>query len=96
MHRARRLTVLACSGLLLTATACTHAGSSSQDAKASAANSGSSESKDGSGLSLTEAVGKLKVAPESRAGYERAKFKLWIDEDHDGCDARLICTLRLR
>lgn len=88
MHHAHRLTVLACSGLLLTATACPHAGSPTGDTKASAASSGSSESKGGSGLSLTEAVGKLKVARESRAGYERAKFKLWIDDDHDGCDTR--------
>ncbi|WP_344319770.1 HNH endonuclease family protein, partial [Streptomyces yatensis] len=50
--------------------------------------SGWSESKGGSGLSLTEKVGKLKVARESRAGYEREKFKLWVDEDHDGCDTR--------
>ncbi len=30
----------------------------------------------------------LKVARESRAGYNRDKFKLWVDADGDGCDAR--------
>ncbi|MEE4597394.1 HNH endonuclease family protein [Streptomyces sp. DSM 41524] len=49
---------------------------------------GSSERRNGSGLSLAEAIGKLKVARESRAGYVREKFKLWVDDDHDGCDTR--------
>ncbi|MFI0779355.1 HNH endonuclease family protein [Streptomyces sp. NPDC021212] len=71
MHRTRCLRALACFALLLTVTACTHAGSSPNDAKASAASSGSSEGKNGSELSLTEAIGKLKVARESRVGYER-------------------------
>ncbi|WP_435846646.1 HNH endonuclease family protein [Streptomyces chrestomyceticus] len=30
----------------------------------------------------------LKVARESRAGYNRDKFKLWVDADRDGCNAR--------
>ncbi|MGW7601479.1 HNH endonuclease family protein [Streptomyces antimycoticus] len=88
MHRARRLTVLACSGLLLAATACTHTDSSSDDAKTPAVSPGASEGKVGSGLPLTGAIGKLKAARESRTGYEREKFKLWVDEDHDGCDTR--------
>lgn len=88
MHRARRLTVLACSSLLLAATACTHPDSSSDDAKTPTVNPGASEGKDGSELPLTEAIGKLKAARESRTGYEREKFKLWVDEEHDGCDTR--------
>jgi hypothetical protein len=87
MHCACSLTVLACSGLLLAATACTHADSSPADAT-SAASPGPSEGKDGNGQSLNEAIGKLTTARESRTGYERAKFKLWVDEDHDGCDTR--------
>ncbi|MEU8874030.1 hypothetical protein AB0D24_23250 [Streptomyces javensis] len=88
MHRARRLTVLACSRLPLAATACTHPDSSSGDAKTPAVSPGASDGKDGSGLPLTQAIGKLKAARESRTGYEREKFKLWVDEDHDGCDTR--------
>ncbi|WP_326623309.1 hypothetical protein [Streptomyces decoyicus] len=39
-------------------------------------------------LRLTDAIGRLKVARESRCGYERDKFRLWVDADHDGCDTR--------
>ncbi|MGW9433092.1 hypothetical protein ACWHA1_34845 [Streptomyces decoyicus] len=35
-----------------------------------------------------DAIGHLKVSREARAGYERDKFRLWTDSDHDGCDAR--------
>ncbi|MGW9429020.1 HNH endonuclease family protein [Streptomyces decoyicus] len=35
-----------------------------------------------------DAIGRLKVAREDRAGYERDKFRLWTDADHDGCDTR--------
>ncbi|OEV27496.1 hypothetical protein AN219_22670 [Streptomyces nanshensis] len=40
------------------------------------------------GLQLTEAVGQLRVADTDPGGYDREKFKLWTDADHDGCDAR--------
>ncbi|MCC4321358.1 MULTISPECIES: hypothetical protein [Streptomyces] len=65
MHRTRSLTVLACFALLLTVTACTHADPSLDDAKTVAPSPGSSEGRNGSGLSLAEAIGKLKVARES-------------------------------
>ncbi|WP_313771993.1 HNH endonuclease family protein [Streptomyces angustmyceticus] len=39
-------------------------------------------------MRLTDAIGRLKVAREARIGYERDKFRLWIDADHDGCDTR--------
>ncbi|MFJ6752133.1 HNH endonuclease family protein [Streptomyces sp. NPDC091266] len=42
----------------------------------------------GGGLSLEDAVGRLKTAAEVRTGYERDKFHLWVDADHDGCDTR--------
>ena len=38
--------------------------------------------------SLRSAVASLPVATETRAGYNRTLFKLWIDADHDGCDTR--------
>jgi hypothetical protein len=38
--------------------------------------------------SLRSAVSALPGATESRTGYERSKFKLWVDADHDGCDTR--------
>lgn len=30
----------------------------------------------------------LGSAPERAAGYDRAKFRLWVDADRDGCDTR--------
>jgi hypothetical protein len=37
---------------------------------------------------LTQAIAHIPVAGESRTGYERSKFHLWIDADGDGCDTR--------
>ncbi|WP_026912903.1 HNH endonuclease family protein [Patulibacter minatonensis] len=37
---------------------------------------------------LKAGVSALPGATESRTGYERSKFKLWIDADSDGCDTR--------
>ncbi|KPC62522.1 HNH endonuclease family protein [Streptomyces chattanoogensis] len=39
-------------------------------------------------LSLHDAIKALPQAAESRDGYERSKFKHWIDEDKDGCNTR--------
>ncbi|MFF7705594.1 HNH endonuclease family protein [Streptomyces lydicus] len=39
-------------------------------------------------LKLHDAVEALPQAAESREGYERTKFKHWIDEDKDGCNTR--------
>ncbi|MFF7705328.1 HNH endonuclease family protein [Streptomyces lydicus] len=39
-------------------------------------------------LSLHDAVEALPQAAEARDGYERTKFKHWIDEDRDGCNTR--------
>ncbi|MGG7568848.1 HNH endonuclease family protein [Streptomyces sirii] len=82
-----RLVAVACPVLLLSAVACTPA-TSHDDAKPSNAPTETSSDGKTGGLSLTEAIGRLKVARESRAGYERDKFRLWIDADHDGCDTR--------
>jgi hypothetical protein len=30
----------------------------------------------------------LPVAAEDRTGYERTKFKHWVDADKDGCNTR--------
>ncbi|MEW1753403.1 HNH endonuclease family protein (plasmid) [Streptomyces caniferus] len=88
MFSARRLTALACPLLILSAAACTpspsHQGAKPPSAKPSAS---SPDSKNGT-LRLTDAIGRLKVANEARAGYERDKFHLWTDADHDGCDTR--------
>ncbi|WP_329182336.1 HNH endonuclease family protein (plasmid) [Streptomyces decoyicus] len=62
---------------------------SRQDAKPSPAPSASSpDGKSNGALRLVDAIDRLKVARESRAGYERDKFRLWTDADHDGCDTR--------
>lgn len=37
---------------------------------------------------LTQAITDLPTATESRAGYSRALFPLWIDADGDGCSTR--------
>ncbi|MFJ6752130.1 HNH endonuclease family protein [Streptomyces sp. NPDC091266] len=39
-------------------------------------------------LSLHEGIEALPQAAESRDGYERTKFRHWIDEDSDGCNTR--------
>lgn len=37
---------------------------------------------------LRTAVTDLPVQAEDRSGYDRDKFRLWIDADHDGCNTR--------
>ncbi len=37
---------------------------------------------------LRAAIRVLPVAAEDRTGYERTKFKHWVDEDADGCNTR--------
>lgn len=40
-------------------------------------------------LPLADAVQELPLAAESRDGYERTKFKHWVDEDKDSCNTRM-------
>ena len=39
-------------------------------------------------LPVGEALAALPVRVEDRSGYERSKFRHWIDADHDGCSTR--------
>ncbi|EGJ72661.1 putative secreted protein (plasmid) [Streptomyces sp. Tu6071] len=39
-------------------------------------------------LPLRKAIAALDTRAEKRTGYERTKFKHWIDEDRDGCTTR--------
>ncbi|MFE1775555.1 HNH endonuclease family protein [Streptomyces sp. NPDC059008] len=82
-----RLVAVACPVLLLSAVACTPA-TPHDDAKPSDAPTETSPEGTIGKVSLTEVIGRLKVARESRAGYERDKFRLWVDADNDGCDTR--------
>jgi hypothetical protein len=89
LNRTRRLAALTVCPVVLFAAGCSP-DSTSDDAKGSPSAS-ASDAKGGSGggaLQLADAVGQLKAAAESRTGYERDKFHLWIDADHDGCDTR--------
>ncbi|WP_233290548.1 HNH endonuclease family protein [Kitasatospora sp. MBT66] len=43
---------------------------------------------------LREAIEALPVAEESRDGYERSKFRHWIDADRNGCNTRKEVILR--
>ncbi|MFF5303481.1 HNH endonuclease family protein [Streptomyces sp. NPDC013161] len=40
-------------------------------------------------LPVRDALATLPVQGESRAGYERTKFKHWTDADRDGCNTRM-------
>ena len=39
-------------------------------------------------MSTKTMLAQLSVASVRSSGYDRSKFKLWIDADHDGCDTR--------
>jgi hypothetical protein len=39
-------------------------------------------------VSTKTLLGELAVTAEHSTGYDRAKFTLWIDANHDGCDTR--------
>ncbi|MFG2895376.1 HNH endonuclease family protein [Streptomyces sp. NPDC048248] len=88
MRPAHRLTALACPLLLLSMAACTGDASPKNDPKPPSATAPTASAPAGSSLRLPDAIEQLKVADESRTGYERDKFHLWIDADHDGCDTR--------
>lgn len=45
-------------------------------------------------IPLRDAIEALPVAEESRDGYERTKFRHWIDADKDGCNTRKEVILR--
>jgi hypothetical protein len=87
LNRTRRLAALVACPVVLFTAACSP-GSASDDAKGQPSSSASDAKAGGGTLQLADAVGRLKTAAESRTGYERDKFHLWIDADHDGCDTR--------
>jgi hypothetical protein len=39
-------------------------------------------------VSTKTLLGQLVVAAEHTSGYDRSKFTLWVDADHDGCNTR--------
>lgn len=48
----------------------------------------SSHAKAKSTLSVKSMLNSLSIQDEVSSGYERSKFRLWIDADKDGCDTR--------
>lgn len=45
-------------------------------------------------LPVRDALHALTVQSEDRTGYERSKFRHWVDADRDACNTRVICMLR--
>ncbi|MER5951720.1 HNH endonuclease family protein [Streptomyces sp. NPDC001904] len=39
-------------------------------------------------IRLQDGIASLPQAAEDRAGYERTRFRHWVDADHDGCNTR--------
>ncbi|RAJ70316.1 uncharacterized protein DUF1524 [Streptomyces sp. Amel2xB2] len=64
---------------LLLASACTAAATDNQQQTPDAGQGGKR---------LAAVIERLDVKPAQPSGYDRDKFKLWIDADHDGCDTR--------
>ncbi|MEV5659417.1 HNH endonuclease family protein [Streptomyces sp. NPDC052291] len=92
----RRLCFLS-AALLTTAalTACTTETKEAADPKPATTTSGSTNpsgapggAPDGASLPLVDAIKKIPVTAEKRAGYERDSFRHWVDEDGDGCTTR--------
>ncbi|MEU7154405.1 HNH endonuclease family protein [Streptomyces sp. NPDC045456] len=83
MHPLRRAAAFSCPVLLLSVAACSnHAAGEDPKPPRAAAPAAPGQ------LALDKAVGQLKVARENRSGYTRDAFKLWVDADRNGCDAR--------
>lgn len=83
----RRAAALCAPALLLLTASCAQSTQASDD-DAAPARSGSA------GGSLAAAVKKLPVKAPHESGYEREKFHLWVDADHDGCDTRKEVLIR--
>ncbi|WP_368483181.1 hypothetical protein [Streptomyces niveus] len=56
---------------------------------ATAADSTTTASRAVAPMSLTQSIDLLPVGVEDRTGYERTKFRRWIDADKDGCSTRV-------
>jgi hypothetical protein len=46
------------------------------------------------GVSAADVLATIPVAPEHPDGYNRDLFKIWTDDDHNGCDTRAEVLLR--
>ncbi|GAA3381236.1 hypothetical protein GCM10020367_71730 [Streptomyces sannanensis] len=49
---------------------------------------GAAHADDTIALPVRDALTRLAVQDEDRTGYERTKFRHWIDADRDGCNTR--------
>jgi len=83
----RRLVLAA--GLLLVLVGCqASAGDDAGGAEPPDRSTAAASQADGNGIPLVDAIRRIPRAVEHRAGYERDKFRHWVDADHDGCDTR--------
>lgn len=88
MYSARRMAAALACPLLVAPAGRVYSRGVQPDSEPSPAPSVSSSDGKSSGLRLSDAIGRLKVAGESCTGYQRDTFRLWTDADHDGCDTR--------
>ena len=85
----RAAAMLAAAVLALSAAACDTADDPApDDGRAAPATDASSADTSQGGVPLPDAIEALEVADEQREGYDRDRFKHWVDEDGDGCDTR--------
>lgn len=84
----RTAAVLAAATLTAALAGCGTQGDAQADSKPSGNSPSPSVGSPAAGTTLPDAIEALDVAEEQRDGYDRKRFKHWVDEDSDGCDTR--------
>lgn len=84
----RTAAVLAAATLTAALVGCGAQDDAQADSKPPSNGSPTAASSSAAGTALPEAIEALEVAEEQRDGYDRKRFKHWVDEDSDSCDTR--------